>query len=338
MFSCLVAGAVSLGRFINYQTPMLHRTACLLVTTALLVSALVGVAVEPSQPVTSSAPAARALPNPFGVFNLAPFNQLPAQQQVDLAMTNGYDGLMASVSLKNSLLRLREFTAVPTVRDGQFKIYAVLWQSPIANPLDLKFLTEFLVIAKELNAAIWCNIVGAPGERTNTVARLQLIADQCRATGVQLVLYPHYDCTFETTEQALEIWQKMNRPEVKLSIHLCHELKAKNQDRLDEIIANVAPLLALASLNGVDTSVDFLVKGWNTMIIPLDQGDYDNRPYLAALIRHGYTGPILLHNYGFKTPPEEYLPASIKRWREISADVARQIAEEKAVSKPTVKP
>ena len=274
-----------------------------------------------------------ALPNQFGVFNLAPFNQRPAQEQVDLAMTNGYDGLMASVSMKNPLVQLREFTAVPAVRDGRFKIYSILWQSQITKPLDEKFLTEFLVIAKELNAAIWCNIVGTPGERTNTIARLQLIADRCQAVGVQLVLYPHYDCTFETAEQALEIWGRMNRPEVKISIHLCHELKAKNKDRLDEVVANVAPHLALASLNGVDTSVDFSVKGWNTLIIPLDQGDYDVRVYLAALIRHGYTGPILLHNFGFKTPPEEYLPGSMKRWREISADVAKQIAGERAAKK-----
>ena len=272
----------------------------------------------------------RALPNPFGVFNLAPFNLRSAQEQVDLAMTNGYDGLMASVSMKNPLMRLQEFTAVPAVRDGHFKIYSILWQSQIAKPLDEKFLNEFLVVAKELNAAVWCNIVGPPGERTNTVARLQLIADRCQAAGVQLVLYPHYDCTFETAEQALEIWEKLNRPTVKISIHLCHELKANNKDRLDEVIAKVAPHLALASLNGVDTSVVFSVKGWNTMIIPLDQGNYDVRPYLAALIRHGYTGPILLHNFGFKTPPEVYLPGSMKRWREISADVAQQIAAEKS--------
>jgi len=248
-------------------------------------------------------------------------------------MTNGYDGLMASVSMKNPLVRLREFAAVPAVREGKFKIYSVLWQSHIEKPLDEKFLAEFVVVAKDLNTAIWINIVGPPGERTNTIARLQLIADRCQAGGVPLVLYPHYDCTFETAEQALEIWQQMKRPEVKLSIHLCHELKAKNMARFDEVVAKVVPHLALASLNGVDTSVDFSVKGWNTMIIPLDQGDYDVRPFLAALVRHGYTGPILLHNFGFKTPPEEYLPGSMKRWREISAEVAQQIAAEKAGAK-----
>jgi len=276
---------------------------------------------------------ARGFPNPFGVFNLAPFNQRPAQAQVDLVMSNGYDGLMASLPGKTPLVRLREFADVSAVREGRFRIYAVLWQNQIAKPLDERFLTEFLGVATELNAAIWCNIVGPPGERTNTIARLQLIADLCQAAGVQLVLYPHYDCTFETAEQALEIWQKMNRPAVKISIHLCHELKANNQNRLDEIISKVAPHLALASLNGVDTSVAFSVKGWDTMIIPLDQGDYDVRPYLAALIRHGYKGPILLHNFGFKTPPEEYLPGSMRRWREISADVVKQIAREKTSKK-----
>ena len=42
---------------------------------------------------------------------------------------------------------------------------------------------------------------------------------------------------------------------------------------------------------------------------------------------------ILLHNFGFKSKPEEYLPASMKRWREISADVAKQIAVEPTAKK-----
>ena len=278
-------------------------------------------------------PATRALPNSFGVFNLAPFNQLPALAQVNLAMTNGYDGLMASISMKNPLPRLREFTGVPAVRSGQFKIFAILWQNQIAKPMDEKFFAELLVVAKQLKAAIWCNIVGTPGEREMTLPRLIYIARLCHAADVQLVLYPHHDCTFETAEDALEVWEKMNQPEVKISIHLCHELKAQNKDRLNEVVAKVAPHLALASLNGVDTSVDFRVKGWDTMIMPLDKGDYDVRPYLAALIRHGYAGPILLHNYGFKTPPEKYLSDSMKRWRKISADVAAQIAAERNTRK-----
>lgn len=32
-------------------------------------------------------------------------------------------------------------------------------------------------------------------------------------------------CTFQTAEESLEILQRMNRPGVKLSLHLCHELK-----------------------------------------------------------------------------------------------------------------
>ncbi len=281
--------------------------------------------------------AAPVLPNPFGVFNLRPFNGLPASEQVELARRAGYDGLMASTSVPppgQPLVRLREFAAVPVVHDGQFKIFAILWQVRFDQPLDEKFLADFVVVARELHAAIWCNIVGPPGEREKTISLLQAVAGRCATGGVQLVLYPHYDCTFETAEESLEIWRALHRPEVKLSIHLCHELKKSNRDRLDAVVANVAPHLALASLNGVDTSVPFSVKGWQTMILPLDQGDYDVRPFVAALVRHGYTGPILLHNFGFKSTPAEYLPASMQRWRELSTDVARQITAEAAAAKP----
>lgn len=268
-----------------------------------------------------------SLPNPFGVFNLRPFNELPAQEQVDLAMKSGYDGLMASTSTKTPpLVRLREFAAVPAVRDGRFKIYAILWQVRVDKPTDAAFLKEFIIVCKTLNAALWCNVVGPPGEREVTLSLLKNVAEQCQAGGVQLVLYPHHACTFETAEESLEIWEKLKHPEIKLSLHLCHELKAKNLDRIDAIVAKILPHLTLVSLNGVDTSVPVQSKGWDGLIIPLDQGDYDVRPFVASLVRQGYTGPILLHNFGFKSTPEVYLPASMKRWREISADVAKQVA------------
>lgn len=272
-----------------------------------------------------------ALPNPFGVFNLRPFNELPAQEQVDLAMKSGYDGLMASTSTKTPpLVRLREFAAVPAVRDGKFKIYAILWQVRVDKPTDAAFLKEFITVCKTLNAAVWCNVVGTPGEREVTLALLQNVAEQCKAAGVQLVLYPHHACTFETAEESLEIWEKLKHPEIKLSLHLCHELKAKNLDRTDAIVAKILPHLALVSINGVDTSAPIQTKGWDGIILPLNEGNYDVRPFVASLVRAGYKGPILLHNFGFKSKPEVYLPASMKRWREISADVAKQVAAESA--------
>jgi sugar phosphate isomerase/epimerase len=276
----------------------------------------------------------RALPNPFGVFNLRPFNELPAQEQVDLAMKSGYDGLMASTSTKTPpLVRLREFAAVPAVREGKFKIYAILWQVRVDKPVDQAFLKEFIPICKELNAALWCNVVGTPGEREVTLSLLKNVAEQCQAGGVQLVLYPHHACTFETAEESLEIWEKLKHPEIKLSLHLCHELKAKNLDRIDAIVAKILPHLALVSINGVDSTAPIQNKGWDGIIIPLHEGDFDVRPFVAAVAHHGYQGPILLHNFGFKAKPADYLPASMKRWREISADVAAQIAIDPAAKK-----
>jgi sugar phosphate isomerase/epimerase len=296
-------------------------------TTTLLFSVLLA-ALGTLTVATASAPA--ALPNPFGVFNLRPFNELPAQQQVDLAMQSGYDGLMASTSMKERPLeRLREFAAVPAVRDGKFKIYAILWQVAVGKPVNEAFLKEFIPICKELNAALWCNVVGTPGEREGTLALLKNVAEQCKAGGVQLVLYPHHNCTFETAEESLEIWEKLKHPEIKLSLHLCHEYKKQNLGRIDEIIAKILPHLTLVSLNGVDTSVPITAKGWDGVIMPLNEGNLDLRPFVTSLARAGYKGPILMHNFGFKLKPEEYLPASIKRWREISADVAQKISLKK---------
>ncbi|HOX52213.1 MAG TPA: hypothetical protein PKY05_12040 [Fibrobacteria bacterium] len=109
---------------------------------------------------------------------------------------------------------------------------------------------------------------------------------------------------------------------MRTSIHLCHELKAGNADRLDAIVAKSAPFLALASVSGADEPSAFTPRwGWDRLIKPLDAGGYDPRPFLRALARNGFEGPVQLHTYGLKSPVapdyDRHIERSMGRWREL---------------------
>jgi sugar phosphate isomerase/epimerase len=138
------------------------------------------------------------------------------------------------------------------------------------------------------------------------------MADRCAAKGVRIVLYPHSDTTFVCIEEALAIYRQLSalgHPEVRLSIHLCHEQSAGRMAQITTISAAAAPYLVLASINGSSGYGD---------IRPLDQGTYDPTPFLQALAAVGFAGPMTLHTYNLRDPRlDNHLVRSRLRWEQL---------------------
>ena len=62
-------------------------------------------------------------------------------------------------------------------------------------------------------------------------------------------------------------------------------------------------------------------KTWtNGLIQPLDQGDFDNRAFLATLREIGYKGPVGVMCYGIPGDAREHLARSIAAWKKFSAE------------------
>jgi lysophospholipase L1-like esterase len=255
-----------------------------------------------------------ATPGPFGAFSFG-LDKRPAQEQVDVLTRLGYQGIMAHTWGEDPLSALRAYADVAAVKAGDFKVFAILWTPSTAATYDAKWLDDVLVEAAKLKSSLW--VAGPKAEPLEqTLVFLRQVAARCAQHGVPLVLYPHYKHNFETAEEALALLRRLNVPSVKLSLHVCHEVKAGNEARFEEVIAEVAPYLALVSVSGADTAAAREDKGWSKSIMPLDEGNLDLRPFVAALARNGYTGPVLLHTFGITQKPEEHLARSLRRWQE----------------------
>jgi sugar phosphate isomerase/epimerase len=263
--------------------------------------------------------------SPFGAFTLGMDDHTPAQL-VELMQGLGYDGLMAHTWGKDPLPRLRAYLDVPAVKSGAFRVYAILWTPKASDGFDTNWLAQVLAVAKPLHASLWVAVSGQTNEMDAVIDLLARSADQCAQFGVDLVLYPHFGHPYDTLENTLPLLKKLNRPNVKVSIHLCHEMKAGNENRFDEIVAKAAPYLALASINGAELG-DAVRRDkpadWRKAIMPLDEGALDVKPFLRALAKNGYHGPVLLHTFGLKTKPEDHLARSIKKWRELQSELKR---------------
>jgi sugar phosphate isomerase/epimerase len=255
---------------------------------------------------------------PFGLClsGMTPANQVAYLRKIGYTGM-GLQGLNAA--------EFRAFGAIPEVASGAFKLPSALWWASVLDPVDSAWLDPILIESKKLGVQMWMVSEG-PNKSAATVAKAVAMyrraAVLCKARGVQLVIYPHEGCVVETAEEALAMRDtlvKYGHPEVKISIHLSHEIRLGNEKRLGEIIPKVAPHLALVSFNGADSGA----TDWETGIQPLDQGNFNIVPFLAALLKAGYTGPLELHTYGLKNPEaadyDKHLERSWKCWKQLVA-------------------
>ena len=253
--------------------------------------------------------------NPFGVFDFNLRGETPRAQIISLDGL-GFDGFAMQLSRPQELKKLAAYRAARP----DFPLLAGYVVFDLKNPKKIPPAHLDRVIARlaELKAPLWIIVNGEKDRRADVIAVLRDTADRCDKAGVQPVLYPHAGSTFESAEEGLEILKELDLPKMKLTLHLCHELRAGNGDRLDEIAKKVSPYLVLASISGANAEMyEPRTRDWSDAIKPLGEGDYDAARLLRALAAVDFTGPIILHTFGLQGKPASHYKRSAKVYREM---------------------
>jgi sugar phosphate isomerase/epimerase len=259
--------------------------------------------------------------NPFFVYNFGGIDKYTPKEQVALLQRIGYDGISIQVTTPQHVEGLKEFISI-SQKEKNFKIFSVFvrynFQDSEVNKKRWKDVVE-IIEGKDI--ALWF-IFGKkqPEITADSVENiLRTVVDYATEKQVPVTLYPHSTCYFASAEQALPLVKKINSPNLKLAVHLCHEMRAGNTNRMDEVVRNVAPFIGFVTLAGADKEVN--MKNAYTMdkstIKPLDEGEYDLSTFLKALKDIDYKGPVGFINFKIdeNKPPEEYLPSSLNTWK-----------------------
>jgi len=182
-------------------------------------------------------------------------------------------------------------------------------------PYDPAF-KEQIARLKGSDVILWLTVLGGKRgqEDAKAAAVVGEIAEMAAAAELRVALYPHAGFYVATTADALRVAKQVERPNVGVSLNLCHELMTDQGPQLDATIREALPQLMVVSINGADDKQPGY--SWDRLIQPLGQGNYDVDGFLKKLKTAGYQGPVGLQCYNVKGDPLENLKQSIQAWRE----------------------
>ncbi|MHB8903264.1 MAG: sugar phosphate isomerase/epimerase family protein [Thermoguttaceae bacterium] len=153
---------------------------------------------------------------------------------------------------------------------------------------------------------------GDPRGVEPAVKILRELADLAAESGLKISIYHHVNNWTESLPFALEVVQKVDRPNLGVNFNLCHWLKVDGDKDYRTVLRENAPRIFAVTINGAQLDATAWTGG---LIQPLDRGDFDNRQLLAVLKEIGYTGPVGLMCYGIPDNTREHLARSIKTWK-----------------------
>lgn len=152
-----------------------------------------------------------------------------------------------------------------------------------------------------------------PAGDESAVRLLWQASDLAKKNGLEISLYPHFDCWLERTGDAYRAACKTSRKNIGATFNLYHWLKAEGPENLEEKAKTILPKLNCVTINGsFDNAKAMKVED---AILPLGEGDTDVEAFVRTFIKLGYKGPFSLQGYGIGGDIEEKLNRSVAEWK-----------------------
>lgn len=263
------------------------------------------------------APAAFAA-NPFGLFD---FNLRGADPAAQIRSLDGigFDGITMPLNNPKDLAKLEAYQKAKP----DLKLFAALYNINVDKPetFNRDHLRASARKLASMNAKVWLIIAGTKGKDAEVQAVINEVADIAAAEKCGVSLYPHDNTAVETTEEMLVYLKKAARPNLTVSVHQCHEMRAGNTARFDAVMDAAGPYMDIVTICGSDLKVNDDSKDWSDAIKPLGEGDFDPKVFLRALKRHQFKGPIILHTFGLMKKPDSHYRTSFDLYQKMRAEV-----------------
>ncbi len=258
-----------------------------------------------------------AAANPFGVFDFD-LRGKDQEEQIRSVDNIGYEGF--AMWFNNEKIEAYQ-KAKP-----DFKLLAAIVVVDVDKPESFKR-EEVQIASRKLasmDAKLWLLIQGSKEKKTEIQTLITEVAKIAAAEKCAVSLYPHDACAVETAEEMLPYLKQANQPNLTISVHQCHEMRAGNTHRLDEVMTAISPHMDIVTICGSDEKMNDNSPDWSDAIKPLGEGDYDPKKFLRALKKQNFKGPIILHTFGLEKKPATHHQTSYDLYQKMRTELAAE--------------
>lgn len=255
---------------------------------------------------------------PLVAYNFGSLGKLSALEQIQVLKYTGYKGLILNSQTAEDSVNLPVF--INELRhDKQFNIHALMVRYNFNDAEHVRESWKMWVdrIAGK-NIELWV-IFGKKWTGYDDVfieLKLKEIVNYAKRKKVKVILYPHSNCYIASAEEALPFVKKINDKNLRLAVHLCHEIRAGNGARMDAVFENVKPYIGAVTVAGTDSVADYSKPRLmdSSTIKPIGQGNYDLMHFVQPLRKSDYKGKVGFINFKIDDDPEAYLRSSMMEW------------------------
>jgi sugar phosphate isomerase/epimerase len=260
---------------------------------------------------------------PIASYNYGGLNKISPKEQVQILSKYGYDGIVLKSETKEDFNNIDEFIGL-TENGNKIKIISIFerynfndsvnrrerWKEVVDKIAD-KEIQLWVIFGKKVDG-ITDDFVEQKLREINLYAAQKKVA---------VILYPHSDTYISSAEQALLFVKKINDKNLKLALHLYHEVRAGNGSRIDQVFENVKNYLGAVTLAGTDIIADYTNSKTRDMstIKPIGYGDFNLANFIKPLLKSNYKGSLAFMNFGITESPDVYLPRSLAEWKKINS-------------------
>jgi sugar phosphate isomerase/epimerase len=255
---------------------------------------------------------------PISSYNFGGMENMSVEEQVALLRKSGYQGITLRIAKDIDFKNLPDFLSEADKFDD-FSINALFVRYNFDDSVERReSWTDVVDQIAGKNIQLWV-IFGKKVEGYGNVFvenKLREIVDYAKQKEVEVVLYPHSSCFFESAEEGMPLVEKINDDNLKIAFHLYHEVRAKNGHRIHEVLNVIEHKLGAVTLAGTDSVADYSSPRTRdtSTIKPLGEGTFDLKQFALELNKTEYSGYIGLMNFHLKEAPEVYLPRSKGIW------------------------
>ena len=180
------------------------------------------------------------------------------EQQAQTVREIGYDGM--SYNYTNQPALVTQWSHELGSRGGRlFGLFFYTYPGQSADKRYPPGIREAIQRLKGTDTILWMALRETKDKKKSgyddtCVAMVTEMSDLARTSGLKVAIYPHAGFYVGTAEEALRIVKQVHRPDVGMTVNLCHEMMGHNGDRLPEIVRQAGPYLFLVTVNGATTT------------------------------------------------------------------------------------